>query len=132
MTRRTWLLISVLTIGCGGGNQDGSFNPPPTVIGAGALDGFESVPADGAPENIRSMGVERAYVAHYSGERSVVVSFYHMKSGASAFELVQKWRPADGKLAIYSGAWFVVIESPGTDNAALSAMANELEAVLAR
>lgn len=130
MTRRTWLALPVFLLGCGVSDSEQPFTPPATLADAGTLEGFEEIAPDSVPEEIRAMGVAGAYTARYSGSQSVTAKFYRMNASASAFELMQKWRPVEGKLASYSGTWFVVIESPGADNATLSSIASAIEAEL--
>lgn len=131
ISRRSVLSLAALCFGCGAGAK--GFVPPAEIEGGWKLISQGELPAaDGAGE-VREFGLRSAHAAEYAGPegRRLSVRFYRMGSGSAAFELVQTWRPAEGKMALYQGAWFVVLESPALDHRALSALAEPLERHLA-
>lgn len=76
------------------------------------------------------MGLVQATRGRYEGPQALSVTFYEMRAAASAFELMQRWRPSEGRLASYKGRWFVVIEAKGADLATLSRVAEGLDDAL--
>ncbi len=131
MTRRLVFFIVVFSLACGPSGTEEPFSPPSSLPGAGALVEGNPVPAAEVPADIAGRGLQHATRARYSGDAEVTVTFYRMSDGSTAFELMQTWRPAEGRLAVYTGPWFAVIESEGLDTAALSEIAAAVETALA-
>ncbi len=100
----------------------------PQTLGSGwtLTETTEIAPAEVGGEPGR-YEVEFAVRARYSGTGELLIMCYRMKSEGTAFELVQKWRPADGAMAIYRGPWFATLEGESLSHDELSAAAAELE-----
>jgi hypothetical protein len=88
------------------------------------------VPAGNIPNEIKQRELRYAVLARYTGPGDLSATFYQMSVDATAFELVQTWRPRPGSLAFHKSVWFVVLESADLDTAALSAIADEMEGLL--
>jgi len=128
--RLCWIAVLIGLLACGGTEEP--FAPPPELDGW-SLESFEPVPPQRVPAGVSSHSVEAAYRAVYRGEAgSAAVELYRMKAAPSAFELVQQWRPQEGKVAGYRGRWFFVVSAPEAGSEALSALADALEKSLAR
>jgi hypothetical protein len=104
--------------------------PPPELPGGFRFTGMTEVPAGEIPEQIRAAGPKNAHRARYEGPAPLTVTIYQMNTGPSAFELVQKWRPAAGLIYFHSDSRFVTIESAGLDNERLNEVAKAFEAHL--
>lgn len=76
------------------------------------------------------LGVEEALSGRYEGPQPLLVTCYRMRTGNSAFELMQKWRPSEGQIAVYRGPWFATLEGESISYEDLSALAEELEQAL--
>lgn len=85
-----------------------------------------------APEQVTKLGLVRAHSAIYEGNGRIEVIVYQMTSESGAFELVQKWRAEPGTVYLHKGRNFVLLRSPGMDNASLSKLANQIEVTLGR
>ena len=130
MTRSAWVLAVVFSISCGGGPEAAEFSFPDAVAGDWKLVASEPVAAGAAPEEVRRLGLRSAWRGRYEGPGSLAITVYEMTTWGGAFELAQRWRPAEGRLAFYVGALFIVLESKGMDHAALSEVVESLEAAL--
>lgn len=127
MTRRKWLFLAAAGGGCGRSLRR---EPPLTVEGGFRRGGLADAPLDSAPEPLRRLGVRRVQRALYEGPARIEATFYEMPTGASAFEALQKWKPAEGSMALHEGEWFVVAEAEEGGPAQLSAFLNGLRKVL--
>ena len=65
-----------------------------------------------APALVTGLGLQDGIEAHYEGNGAINVQLYEMRVEASAFELIQKWRQADG-LAINAGKYFIIATPEG-------------------
>ncbi len=130
MRVRVSFFALLLFVGCGDTRSPAAFTPPASVGGEWTLS--ESVPITGneVPASGREAGVLEAIRVRYDGPEPLVVSFYRMPTGSGAFEMMQHWQPAAGKLATYSGSWFVELEAPGLDQHRLNALADDVEHAL--
>ncbi len=89
----------------------------------------ENIPGEQMPEDIRSQGYKRARRAFYeSGANRLQAIVYEMNHQTVAFEMTQKWRPQEGKMAFHEGAYFVVLD--GGDAAAKRSLAGQIGKVL--
>lgn len=71
---------------------------------------------------------KRSQMAGYeNGSGQLRVSGFELANGSVAFEQIQKWKAAPGKIAFHHGAWLVVVESESMDAAQLSKVANAVE-----
>ena len=111
MIRSVLTLAAFLLLGCGGSPRALDESIPASVDGW-TRSQLVPISASDAPEIVRSLGLEQAAAATYTGTSRVSVKIYRMKVQTSAFELIQKWRQPDG-LAVYSGPYFVVAD-PGS------------------
>ena len=128
---RTLFSIAVaLLVSCGSRPAAQPLTAPAELPGGWRLEGSADLPSAEAPQLVRSLSLKRALRARYQGPASLTVTFFEMTTAPAAFELVQKWRPAPGTLFLHHKAWFLLIESPGSSNAALSQVATALEAHL--
>jgi hypothetical protein len=125
------VFLAALCLGCG--DRGNGFVPPAEIAGGWKLASQSELPASGTAEEVRQLGVRSAHAAEYEGTggRRLSVRFYRMGSGSAAFELMQKWRPAEGKVALYQDVWFVILESEALDHRGLSALAEPVEKHLA-
>ena len=130
MTRRQLILAAALPVSCRRTPQSAEFSFP-GAIGAGwkfAL--TEPVPDESVPDQVRQLGLRSTRPGRYEGPATLTVTVYEMTSSGGAFELVQRWRPGEGRLATRVNSLFIVPESEGMDHAALTRVAESLEAAL--
>jgi hypothetical protein len=68
-------------------------------------------------------GVEQGMTFVYSGPETIMAHLLKMKTEASAFEAVQKWRTTAGMAVFYHGDLFIVVgyENPAAGQAFASA-----------
>jgi hypothetical protein len=119
LDRQNFLLLFALAAACTRPSKSLKEVLPGQVQRAWILKQTMALPAEEAPALVRSLGLHQAIRAVYEGNGSVTVRLFEMKVEASAFELVQKWRPQDG-LAMYKGPYFFVAEGKGADQATLA------------
>ncbi len=125
-----WLALLALA-GCGGSQE--AFAPPPQLAGEWRLESVEQLAPEGIPQPVASQRVEAAFRAVYRrGTETAAIELFRMQAAPSAFELVQQWRPVEGKLAGYRDRWFFTVESPDAGNETLSALADALEQSLSQ
>lgn len=130
MTRRAWLLAVGIIFGCGRSTDFAVFSFPSTVGTGWKLGSAARASAEEAPEEARRLGLRGVARAVYKGEEDLTITVYHMTSQAGAFELNQKWRAEPDRLAFQRGEYFIVLESQGMENHALTAVAEEFEEAL--
>ncbi len=127
----TSFLLLLAFLGCGGSREP--FTPAPQLFGGWRLDSAEQVPLSRIPAQVSSRGVKAAFRAVYKNDsETAAVELFEMQTAPSAFELVQQWRPEDGKLAGHYDRWFFTVECPGAPNTVLSALADAVEDSLRR
>jgi hypothetical protein len=126
-TRRRFLLICLTLAGCRRTAQEWADLLPASVGDAWSRRQVNEVPAGAAPEEIRKMGLRRAAAAVYEGPARIDVTIYEMGSPASAFELIQKWRSAEGRMAFYRDRYFGVVSAPQAGRGTLAAFTQSLE-----
>ena len=79
----------------------------------------DPVPAElkTGPETSRAV---KAWRATYNGPSLITITLYAMPwSPGSAWDAIQKWRPASGTMAFAKGRYFGVAVSPDADQATL-------------
>jgi hypothetical protein len=130
MTRRQLILAATFTVSCRRTPQSAEFIFP-GAIGAGwKLASTEPVPDESVPDQVRQLGLRSALRGRYEGPATLTITVYEMTSSGGAFELVQRWRPGEGRLATYVNSLFIVLESEEMDHTALTAAVESLEAAL--
>lgn len=92
----------------------------------------ENIPAEEHPSELKERGIKRSRRGIYESGAKVTVSIYEFGAGAVAFEMVQKWRPQPGKMAMHEGPHFIILESNGADAKQMAAFATLLENSLKR
>jgi hypothetical protein len=103
--------IGLLLLGCT--SQDtGSLKLPDSLPGGWTHGATRDLSTDGAPGEIRALGVSRAVEADYQGPRQLKVIVYVMNSPTGAFEAAQKWRHREGALAFHEERYLVVVDAP--------------------
>ncbi|MGH9632002.1 MAG: hypothetical protein ACRD7E_27165, partial [Bryobacteraceae bacterium] len=107
------ILACALLAACGRSEESLKDALPVQVQRIWVLKATSEIPNEQAPAMIRSLGLKRAIAATYGAEKEIQVRVYEMDVAASAFELIQKWKQADG-LAIYKGSYFAV--APADDS----------------
>lgn len=129
----TWRILTILTLmlsACGPANQSAGFRAPERLTPDWTLRSSGPVPAGSAPAQYRQLGLRRAVRAEYAGAAPLTVTAYEMTTGAGAFEAMQQWRPAPGRLALYHEVWFVVLEASGVETPVLAAAADDIDQAL--
>ena len=80
------------------------------------------------PERSRAVKVWRST---YNGTSPITITLYAMPwSPGSAWDAIQKWRPAPGTMAFAKGRYFGVAVSPGADQATLRRFVQTVTATL--
>jgi hypothetical protein len=128
---RALFFVLLLLAGCGSADSPAAFTAPASIGGEWTLSEAREIAAEEVSDLVRGAGVLEAIRARYDGPAPLVITFCRMPASGNAFELVQRWRPAEGRLATYSGSWFVELEAPELDHGRLSALAEELDRSLA-
>lgn len=91
---------------------------------------FDPVPAELKTEAETSRAV-KAWRATYNGPSLITITLYAMPwSPGSAWDAIQKWRPASGTMAFAKGRFFGVAVSPGADQATLKQFLQSITATL--
>ena len=124
MQRRDLLLSAMAMMSCEKAPR--SFDQVLPRQAAGVWQRGEVLPLSQLPEPISRLGVQEAAETTYKGAGVVTVRAFRMKAETSAFELMQKWRPADG-MAVYKGPYFFVAIPQGTDPQAVGALLRALQ-----
>lgn len=107
-----------VTAGCGGSGKNAGISAetlPKTVEGGWTLGDAVDVPESQWPEPARTLHAKRALNATYRGAQEEHVTFYDMPAAASAFELLQKWRPISGTVALQHKSLLLVVEPPSQE-----------------
>jgi hypothetical protein len=125
-----WVVAVAMIFGCGGSKESEPFLFPAAIGATWKLVSSAPVPDSGVSAQAKKLGLRSATRAHYRGEGDLNVTVYQMTSQPGAFELNQKWPPAEGLLVFHKDALFVVLESPALDHHALTAVAEEFEELL--
>lgn len=103
----------------------------PMSIGEWRRVAVENIPAEEHSSELKRMGIKRTRRGIYAqGGTKVTASVYEYGAPAVAFELVQKFRPQPGRIAMHKGRYFVVLESAVADATARDRFASQLEGVL--
>lgn len=122
------MAVLVLTLSaCGPAGTSAGFPAPERLGPDWTLRLSGPLPADSAPAQYRQLGLRQAVRAEYAGAAPLTITAYEMTTGAGAFEAMQQWRPAPGRLAFHHEAWFVVLEASGVETPVLAAAADEIE-----
>ncbi|MBM3738463.1 MAG: hypothetical protein FJW39_22005 [Acidobacteria bacterium] len=108
------------------------FELPREITGGWQRTHPAEVPVAEAPERVRGLGVRTISRAGYAGPWEMQATVYTMGSEASAFELVQKWRPAPGEIFFQAGPRFVLITAPGQGAPELRRVAAALESAIGK
>jgi hypothetical protein len=109
VSRRTWL-AAALACGCGGGERRLAALLPRSPNGW-ELAAVQAVAPGAVPPEVAARRPQEAVRAAYRGRSEVTLWLYRMSSAASAFALVQSWRPRENARAFYKGRYFGVAES---------------------
>lgn len=125
LSRRFWLLALAGCLSCG---VTTPVPPPPPPELPGGFRFREQVQAGAA--DVSEKGASSAYAFRYDGPAPLTVTVYQMKTEGSAFELVQKSRPAPGVMYFQMGPRFVWVEAQGVAQPQLNEIARTLEAHL--
>jgi hypothetical protein len=126
MPRLFFLFAALLTVSCARRSDPLKDALPVQVQRTWTLQETRSLQIEDAPVIICTQNPKRALLAVYHGNGTIQIRVYGMGVEASAFELIQKWRQADG-LAIYKGPYFVVAESGDVDQATLAGFLRALQ-----
>jgi len=134
--KRLWIvLIAAIAIELSRG-----YFPPPvealpeapagwTLVAQTAL---SPVPQD-VQESPETSHAVKAWRASYSGVSPITLTLYAMPwSPGSAWDAIQRWRPAPGAMAFAKGRYFGVAVSPGADPATLKRFVQDVMATLPR
>lgn len=126
--RRWFLALGTLAFaGCRNPNENREVLP--MEMAGWKRKAVENIPGEQVPEEIKRLGFKKGRRAFYLGQAGrLLVTIFEMNHQTVAFEMVQKWRPQEGKLAFHQGAYFVTIE--GGDAAELKSLAAAVEGVL--
>lgn len=120
MTRRLWAIAALAVCACG--------SAPPLALPESAGQWRKQSPdqevtqVDITPE-IHRLGLRQAKQAEYANpaESKMRLFVFRMGGQAAAFELVQKWRPAAGRLAFSVGDQFCEVRGDAGELAAAAA-----------
>lgn len=123
MTRRWWLMLTIAGAGCGPAREDSAPALP-------AQNGRWTLAGVATPVPDRVGAAKAAWRATYAGTPPVTLTVYGMPSETNAFDALQRWRPAPGKLAFYKGRYFCIAESDGAAFPDLNAFTTGLQASL--
>jgi hypothetical protein len=119
-------LAALITISCARPQNPLKDVLPVQVQRTWTLHETRNLTNEDAPKIISGQGLKRSLLAVYRGNGSIQVRIYEMGAEASAFELIQKWRQADGA-AFYKGRYFVVADSGDVDRDTLSSFLQALQ-----
>jgi hypothetical protein len=126
-SRRSLLLAPLAAASCSNPGQ--RIEILPMEIGRWKRKAVENIPGEQIPESVKSMGFKRARRAFYQTEANrLLATVFEMNAQTVAFEMVQKWRPEEGKMAFHQGPYFVTLE--GGDAAERRSLADAIEGVL--
>ena len=109
---RRWFILSLLiySFGCSTAPRAVADDLPEKLGEQWTRTALDPLAAQLAPDQVRELGLDEAAHATYAGPASVGVRVFRMRAGASAFELMQRWRQDQG-LATYSGRYFLVADT---------------------
>ncbi len=130
MNRFRFLIAAWLLASCGGGAKPPAI--PEELPGGWKRASLSTPPPESAPELARSLGVKLVTEAVFSGPGKITVTYYTMGASASAFELVQKWKPEPGEVFLSEGPHFVVARGPMLDGKPVKEIAKAIETELRR
>jgi len=130
MTRPGLLCALALLAGCGGSSPPSAPLFPSFVDPGWKLESVQAIDVASAPDVVRAVGLRAAWRASYAGPGRCEVTAFELSTSAAAFELVQKWRPQEGRVSTYSGTLFLVVESQQASQAELIRFAAGLETQL--
>ncbi|HUS05907.1 MAG TPA: hypothetical protein VMZ52_06420 [Bryobacteraceae bacterium] len=130
MERRVFLVVLLLGAACSRAKEESlSKVLPVQVQRSWVLKETRNLGMDDAPPLIRSLGLKRALAAVYKTNTEIRLRVFEMGAETSSFEVMQKWRQADGA-AFYKGPYFVVIETTNTDPESLKEFVKALQVEL--
>jgi hypothetical protein len=120
---KRWFILSLLfsSLACTTTPRSIAEDLPEKIGSEWSREAVDAVPAQLAPDQIRELGLDEAAHVTYSGAARVGVRVFRMRAGASAFELIQRWRQDQG-LATYSGRYFLVADSDAAPEHARSVL----------
>ena len=124
MTRRRWILLAVVLIGCGGAPVAVK-DPLPETGGEWKRVLQNELPLESAPPAAKKLNIRRIRYALYRGPVDLSVTVYEMPPGTS-FELMQKWQVKPRTLPFHTDSYLYVIESETDDRARMKALADLL------
>jgi hypothetical protein len=106
MHRRTLLTAALGVAACRTSSKPLDSVLPQQLAGGWSRGDVQS-PAGDTPVIVTELRPANSAEATYTGPSSVRRRVFEMKSETSAFDLIQKWRQADG-LAAYKGPYFLI------------------------
>jgi hypothetical protein len=117
--RRDWLILFFAAAGCTRTSRPLEEALPAALNGGWKLAETLPLAVESAPETIRRLGLRRALSASYYGPANLNLRLYEMTTAAAAFELAQKWRPTETTVPFHHHRYFVVVQSPEMEKAAM-------------
>jgi hypothetical protein len=133
MNRWLWR-FGILAVAIGCAPVFGLFSPELKALPASAGEWRLEEQATRKPvptewKNFRSgEWARKAWRGKYVGEPPMAVTVYLMPR--SAFDAIQQWRVAPGKMAFFKGGYFGIAESPGASQERLLRFVRGVEAAL--
>jgi hypothetical protein len=119
----------ILLAACGPPRTARTPEPPEQVAAAWKRTALERPPLDSAPEALRPAAPLEWIRASYQSYASVVlVDIFRMRSSATAFEMLQRWKSEPGSVAFQHGDLFVVCSSSMESTQGLIEFSAKLEA----
>lgn len=103
--------------------------PPAQVAGVWKRTAIERPALDGVPQALRAAAPLDWVRASYQSYATVIlVDIFRLRSSASAFETLQRWKNEPGAVAFQHGELFVVCSSPTETTQGLAEFSAKLEA----
>ena len=130
MKRWAPVLTLAILMACSKTPQSRSITLPPAFGQDWKLASTSDVPDGETPADVKRLGMRTAVRGYYKGQSPVTITVFQMTSGSGAFELQQRWRSEEGKLAFHRGDLFILIESPAMDIHGLTSVAEAFEEAL--
>ena len=127
-SRRVWLGLVLLLSSCK--NMGDKMEILPMNLGDWKRMAVENIPAEDHPREFKERGIKRARRAIYNGPARLTATIYEFGALGTAFELVQKWRPQEGKMASQEGVYFILLDAQGVEGKIVNDFASKLEAFL--
>lgn len=109
ISRRT-LFLSIPIAACGP-SQPGAAEPPATIHGGWTRETMEAIPAEAAPESVRSLNPLRVWHVKYKGPHDISGMWILYPGETVAFEAIQKINKSPAIRPFYRGRFFVVLDA---------------------